>query len=234
MKVNNSILAFIPKYQRRGQQKDQNFCKFMLGLRKLLILSNCNDLLREEHNTITPNKDCQHMAVHCFARPLDEVHRILIDKQGTKSITNEVNIRKFRNNLADVIEKSITSHLTEDMTYKDIVRKSEPLKALNRVSNGKHTKAGYSRQVCKHTNAINSPSSYWTQQPRPGKRQPHQNCQTIPEAGSTASAGSKNSDWDKIKKTLSVKEHMSRIHEQSSLGYRLEAHNCKDCRKRLN
>ena len=46
------------------------------------------------------------MGVHCFARALDDMQSELIDKQRHKSITDEVKIRKFLNNISDVSKKS--------------------------------------------------------------------------------------------------------------------------------
>ena len=65
------------------------------------------------------------MAVHRFARALDDMQSKLIHKQGHKSITEEVKIRKFLNNISDVIKKSLTPYLTDDMTFNQIVTKSE-------------------------------------------------------------------------------------------------------------
>ena len=64
------------------------------------------------------------MGVHPFARALDDMPSKLIDKQGRRSITDEVKIQKFFNNIPDIIKKAITAHLTDDMTCNDIVTKS--------------------------------------------------------------------------------------------------------------
>ena len=63
------------------------------------------------------------MGIHRFTRALDEMQRILIAKQGCKSIADEVKIRKFLYDIPDNIKKSIRAHLTNDMTYYDIVTK---------------------------------------------------------------------------------------------------------------
>ena len=72
------------------------------------------------------------MGVHRFTRALDDMQSKLIAKQGRKSITDVVKIRKFLNNLPDISKKSLTPHLTDDMTYNDIVYKSEQFEAVNR------------------------------------------------------------------------------------------------------
>ena len=116
---------------------------FMLALRKFLISSISKYLLCKEWNTSTPNGDGKHMGVHPFARALDDMQSKLIDKWGRKFLTDDVNIRKFLNNIPDIIKKSITIHLTNDMTYNDIVTKSKRFDAANRVPNAEHTKTGY-------------------------------------------------------------------------------------------
>ena len=63
------------------------------------------------------------MGVHPFAGALYDMHSKLIDKQCRKSIVDEVEIRKFLSNIPDIINKSTTSYLTDDMTYHDIVSK---------------------------------------------------------------------------------------------------------------
>ena len=75
------------------------------------------------------------------------MHRKLIDKQYRKSITDEVKIRKFLNNIADIIKKSITPDPSDDMTYHDIVNKSEQCRAANRGPNAEHTKQAYPSTV---------------------------------------------------------------------------------------
>ena len=67
----------------------------------------------------------------------------VIDRQGRKSITDEVKIRKFLNNIPDIIKKSITPHVTDDMAYTHIVNKSEQFVAAKRGANVEHTKTGY-------------------------------------------------------------------------------------------
>ena len=206
----------------------------MLALRKFLIPSISKDLLWKEWETITDNKDGKNMGVHCFARALDNMQSKLRDKQGHKSITEEVKIRTFLNNISDVIKKSLTPHLTDDMTFNQIVTESEQFEAANQVANIEHTKPGYPSKAFRYTNTTTTRSSKPTRQPRPDKGQPQQNRQATPGPRSTVSAGPKNSDWDKIKKTLSEQERMRRIHEKACLWCGLAAHNYKDCRKRLN
>ena len=155
------------------------------------------------------------MGAHVFARALDDMQSKLIDKQGHKSIREEVKIRKFLNNISDVIKKSLTPHLTDDMTFNQIVTKSEQFEAANRVANAEHTKPGYLRKAPRYTNATSTRSSYPTQQPGPDKGQPQQNRQATQGGRSTASAGTKNSDWDKIKKTLSKQERMRCLREKA-------------------
>ena len=65
------------------------------------------------------------MCVHRFATTLDDMQSKSIDKQGRKSITDAVKIRKFFNNIPHIVKKSITPHLTDDMIYNDIVTKSK-------------------------------------------------------------------------------------------------------------
>ena len=157
------------------------------------------------------------MGVHRFARELDDMQSKLIDKQGCKSITDEVKIRKFLNNIPDIIKKSITPHLTDHMTYNDIVNKSEQFEAANRGANAEHTKPRYPSKVSRYTNAGSTRSRYTTQQPRPDKCQLTQNRLVTPGARSTASAITKGTDWDKIKTTLSEKERMRRVREKVCL-----------------
>ena len=63
------------------------------------------------------------MRVHRFASAPDDMQSKLIDKLSRKSITDAGEIRKFINNIPNIIKKSITPHLTDDMTYNDIVNK---------------------------------------------------------------------------------------------------------------
>ena len=206
----------------------------MLALRKFLIQSTSKYILWKEWQTITRNKDGKNLGVHLFARALDNMQSKLIDKQGRNSITEEVKIRKFLNNISHLIKKSITPHLTGDMTYNDIVNKSEQCEAANRVGNAEHTKQGYYRKIQKYTNATGTGLSYPTQQPKPDKGQPQQHRRATPGARSIASAGTKHADWDNIKKTLSERERMRGIREKACLWCGLAAHNYKDCRTRLN
>ena len=174
------------------------------------------------------------MCVHHFTRALYDMLSKLIDKQGHKSITEEVKIRKFLNYISDVIKKSLTPHLTYDMTFNQIVTKSEQFEAANRVANAEYTKPGYSSKTTRYTNATSTRANYPTRQPRPDKGQAQQKRQVTQGSRSTASAGTKNSDCDKIKKTLSEQERMKRIREKACLWCGLAGHNYKDCRKRLN
>ena len=221
-KVPNSALVLHNQFQREEQEKDQTFFKFMLALRKFLIQSISKDLLWKELQTIRLNKDGKNMGVPGFARALDDMQSKLIDKQAHKSITEEVKLRKFLNNISYVIKKSLTSHLTDDMTLNQIVTKSEQFEAANRVANAEHTKPGYPHKAPRYTNATSTRSSYVTQQPRPDKGQPQQNRQATQGGRSTVSAGTKNSDWDKIKKTLSEHERMRRIREKACYGADLQ------------
>ena len=112
-------------------------------MQTFLILSISNHLLCKEWATITPNKYGKPMGGHRFARVLDDVRSKSIVKEGLKSITDEIQIRKFRTNIPDIIKKSITLHLSDDMTYNDIVTKSEHFEAANRDANAEHAKTGY-------------------------------------------------------------------------------------------
>ena len=56
---------------------------------------------------MTANKDGNHMDFHPFARALHDMESKLIDKQSRRSITDELKIRKFLNNMPDIIKKSI-------------------------------------------------------------------------------------------------------------------------------
>ena len=117
------------------------------------------------------------MGVHRFTRALDDMQSKLIDKQGHKSITEEVKIRKFLKNISDVIKKSLTPHLTDDRTFNQTVTKSEQFEAANRVANAEHITSGYPSKAPRYTNSTSTRSSYPTQQPRPDKCQPQENCQ---------------------------------------------------------
>ena len=83
---------------------------------KFLIPSRRKDLLWTEWQRITTNKDGKTMGVHPFARAVDKMLSELGDKQGCKSIADEVKIGRFLNNMPDIIKKSITLHRTDDMT----------------------------------------------------------------------------------------------------------------------
>ena len=61
------------------------------------------------------------MGVHHFARAMDDIQSKQIVNQGCRSIADEVKIRQYINNIAHLIKKSITPHLSNDMTYNDIV-----------------------------------------------------------------------------------------------------------------
>ena len=61
------------------------------------------------------------MGVHRFERAVDDMQSKLIDKQGAKSITDAVKIRKFINNIPEIIKKSITPHLPEKETNNAVV-----------------------------------------------------------------------------------------------------------------
>ena len=119
----------------------------MLAMRKFLIPSISKDLLSKEWETITPNKDGNNIGVHRFARALDPMQSELIAKQGHRSITEEVKIREFLNNISDVITKSLTPHLIDDMTFDQIVMDSEQFEAANRVANAEHTQSEYSSKT---------------------------------------------------------------------------------------
>ena len=69
--------------------------------------------------------DGKYMRIRRFARLLDDMQRKLIHKEGRKSITDDAKIRKFVNNIPDIIKKSIKRHLIDDMTQNDIITKSE-------------------------------------------------------------------------------------------------------------
>ena len=205
-KVTNSALVLHDQFQREQQEKYQTFFKFLSALQTFLIPSISTDLLWEEWETIASNKDGKHMCVHNVARALDDMQSKLIDKQGHKSIRDEVKVSKFLNNMPDIIKKSITPHLANGMTHNDIITKSEQFEAANRGANAEHTIPGYYSKVSKYTNAASTHLSYTTQQLRPDKGQPPQNRLATSGARSIASAGTKDSGCDKINKILSEKE----------------------------
>ena len=138
------------------------------------------------------------MGLQPLTRGLDNMQSKLIHKQGRKSITDELESRKFLNNSPDLIKKYITRHLTDEMTHTDIVTKSEQLQAANVVANAEHTKPWYYRELSRYTNATRTRSSYTARQPRPDKSQQPQNCPAITGARLIASAGTQGSDWDEI------------------------------------
>ena len=146
------------------------------------------------------------MGDHRFAKALEDMQSKSIAKQGRKSITDDVKIRKFLNHIADIIKKSIIQHRTHDMTCNDIVTKSERFEGANRGANADYTKPEYYREGSRYPNATKTRSSYPSQQPRPGKDQLQQNRLATPGARSTASAGTKDSDWDEMKKSLTEEE----------------------------
>ena len=98
-------------------------------------------------------------------------------------------MRKFLNNIPDIINKAITPHLTDNLLHNDIVPKSEEFDSANSAANAEHTKRVYSSMGLSYKNAAKTRSSYLTQQPRPDKRQATQNRVATPGARSTASAG---------------------------------------------
>ena len=103
------------------------------------------------------------MGVHRFGRALDDMESKLIDKQGRTSITNDVKISKFLNNILDIIKQFITPDLTDDMTYNDIITKSEQCEAANAGANTENTKLGYPSEVSRYTNAASTRADYTTQ-----------------------------------------------------------------------
>ena len=138
-KVTNSALVLYKQFQRRKQEKYQTFFKFIVGIRKFLILSIGKDLLLTEWETITTNKDDKNKYVHHFARALDDMQSKLIDKPCRKSITEEVKIRNFPNNISGVIKTSLTSQLTHNITFNQRDTKSEQFEDANRVANAEHS-----------------------------------------------------------------------------------------------
>ena len=232
--VTNSALVLCYQFQREQQEKDQTLSMFMLALRTFLMPSFSKDPWCKECATLTPTKDGKHMGIHRFTRALNNIQCKLINEQGRKSITDEVKITKFINNMADIIKMSITPHRTDDMTYNDIVTKLQQFEAANHRRNVEDSIPGYPSKVSRYTDAASTRSSYTTQQPRPDKGQLPQNRLATPGARSTASAVNSDSDWDKIKKTLSEKEGMSRVRKKVGLWCGLATHNFTECRTRLN
>ena len=115
------------------------------------------------------------------------------------------------------MKKSMTPHLTDDNPYDDIVTKSEQFEAANRGANAELTKLGYHSEVSRYTNAISTRSSYATQQARLDKSQPLHNRLATPGARSTTSARTKDSDWDKMTKSLCEKKRRRGVREKVCL-----------------
>ena len=88
--------------------------------------------------------------------------------------------------------------------------------------------------VSTYTIATSTCSSYTSQRPRVEKGQPPRNRLATPGARSTASAGTKDSAWHKIKEMLSEKHGMRHVRKTGCLCCGLAGHNCKECRKRPN
>ena len=206
----------------------------MLALRECLIPSISKDLLWKQWETITPNEAGKHMGVHRFATVLDDMPSKSIDKQGHKSITDEVKIQKFLNNIPHIIKKSITLHLTDDMSYNDMVTKLEQFQVANLGATVDYTKPAYSSNVSRYTHATSTCASYSAQQQRPDKDQPPQNRLATAGARSIASAGTTDSHRDKIKPALYEKERMRHIRETPCSWYGLAGHDFKGYWKRLN
>ena len=158
----------------------------------------------------------------------------LIDRQDRKSITEEVNLRKFLNNILYVIKWSITPHLTDDMTFDEIVIKSEKLEVANRGTNAEHSKQEYLRKLHRYPEATSAHSTNHTEQPTADKSQPQQKRHPTPGGRATASAVTKNSDWNPIRNSLSEQEQTRLIPEKACLSCGLAGPNDKDYRKRLN
>lgn len=173
----------------------------MLPLRKFLIPCISKHLLCKEWQTITRHKDVEDIGIHHFVRALGNTHSKLIHKQARKSITAELKIREFHNNISDVIKESITAHLPDDMTYNDILTKSEEFAALNQGGNIEHTKPGYGRKVSRYTHGITTHWSYHTLQRRSDKSILQENHRTTSGDRSTAPGGTTESDCNEIKKT---------------------------------
>ena len=157
------------------------------------------------------------MCVYNFIRALDDLQRYLIARQGRKSIVDEWTIRNFHNNDRYIIKKCITPHVRYELTYNYNVNKSEQLEAASRGANAEHTKPGYHSKVSRYSNATNTRSCYPSQLSRPEKGQLEQNSSGTPGARSTASEGTKDTDWHTINKTISEKERMRRVPEKIGL-----------------
>ena len=91
-KVTNSALVLHNQLQREQQEEDQTFYKFILALRTFLMSSISKDLWWKGGDTITPNEDGKNMVMQPFATAMDDMHRKLINKQGRTSITDELKI----------------------------------------------------------------------------------------------------------------------------------------------
>lgn len=89
----------------------------MFALPTFLIPSITQDILWKKWQTITPKKDGKNIDVYHFARGLDAMQCELIPKQGRKLIADEVKIRKFLHYISDIIYKSITAHLPDDIRW---------------------------------------------------------------------------------------------------------------------
>ena len=61
------------------------------------------------------------MLVHHLSIDMDNIHSKVIAKQGSKSITDGVEIRKLLDFITDVIKESITHDLRDDVTYNAII-----------------------------------------------------------------------------------------------------------------
>ena len=164
---------------------------------------------------MTPNADDKNMGVHRFARALHNMQRKLIDESGRTTITDELQISTFLNNIPDISKQSITPYITDNCTYNDIVNKSEQFEAANRVAHAEYNKPGYSSKVSRYTHATSTQSTYSAQEPRPDHGQQPQNHPATPGARSTASAGPKDSHWKNIKETICVKHRMRRVREKA-------------------
>ena len=230
---NQQPFVLCNQIQQWQREKNHSFFKYMLILQTFLITSLSKDLWWKSWQTITPDKNGQNMGVHHFTSARDDMQRKLIDKQGRKSITDEVIIGKFLNNIPHIITQSITHHLTNNMTHNDIVPEEEEFVALNRCSHAAHTKAGYYSKLSRCPHATSTRLSYPALQPRPATGQLPQYCVPSPVARSTASTETKDPDWDKIRKISSKEERLRRVHEEVSLCCVLAVHMFKECRKPL-
>ena len=112
------------------------------------------------------------MGIHRFARRLDVMRSKLVHKQGRKWITAEVKIRKFHNNISDVINTYMTPYLTDHATCNNMVTNSNHFEHANRLAIAKHTTTGYPSKVYTDANATSARSSYHRQQQRPDTAQP--------------------------------------------------------------